>query len=232
MAPYTGTQTIDGVIGNEDGIYDGDLIHYFGEIFFTAQNLWHPYHNFRHMFHVLWTCYKACTYYAAKGMLNRRDVRTILVAAIVHDVNHSGLTGDDDLNIERSVRWLGKHYDPCDASHLETIGGLVRLTEFPHQVDSSKLSLGAQILRDADLSQALSVAWLQQVVFGLAREWGKRPYEVLAMQKVFLSPLKFSTEWAQQEFPQEAIDEKVKEAEGLRAKLDAYLAAKATASKA
>jgi hypothetical protein len=73
----------------------------------------------------------------------------------------------------------------------------------------------AQIIRDADLAQALSSAWIQQVVFGLAQEWELSPLEVLKGQGSFLTGLSFSTYWAQQLFPQELIQAKIEEVEQL-----------------
>ena len=52
------------IIGNEENLYEGNLIYYFRVLFFRANNLYNPYHNFRHMSHVLWLCYKACQYYS------------------------------------------------------------------------------------------------------------------------------------------------------------------------
>lgn len=48
------------IIANEERLYEGDLVVYFRVLFFKADNLNHPYHNFRHMMHVLWLCHLAC----------------------------------------------------------------------------------------------------------------------------------------------------------------------------
>ena len=62
------------IIGNEENLYEGNLIYYFQVLFFRANNLYNPYHNFRHMSHVLWLCYKACQYYSHN--LPPRQMRT------------------------------------------------------------------------------------------------------------------------------------------------------------
>ena len=41
------------IIGNEENLYEGNLIYYFQVLFFKANNLYNPYHNFRHMSHAL-----------------------------------------------------------------------------------------------------------------------------------------------------------------------------------
>lgn len=202
--------SLPAIIRNEDDLYEGDLVHYFKVLFFEAQNVNHPYHNFRHMIHVLWLCYDACKFYRAE--LTRREIRNILIGALFHDFDHSGLMGHDDLNIERAVRGFIKHTHADDVDHADNIIFLIRGTEFPHtKVDSGLLD----ILRDADLAQALSSAWIQQVVFGLAREWGKPPLEVLKMQPAFSGGIKFKTLWARTRFPQELVDAKVFEANDL-----------------
>src|SRR5580704_3760633 len=76
------------IIGNEKGLYEGDLIFYFQTLFFRSSNLHNPYHNFRHMLHVLWLCYKACLHYEKK--LTPREMRNLLVAALFHDFDHPG----------------------------------------------------------------------------------------------------------------------------------------------
>ncbi len=205
--------SLPAIISNSADVYQGDLKGYFRAIFDHAQNLSNPYHNFRHMFHVLWLCYQACLFYGNK--LNRREMRNLLIAAIFHDFNHSGLMGDDDLNIERSVRGLEKYILPEDRDCLEDISPLIRMTEFPYTVPSESLPLSGQILRDADVSQALDSAWIQQVVFGLAAEWGKKPIEVLKMEVPFHETLKLHTEWAKQMFSQEDIDAKIREVKEL-----------------
>ena len=95
------------------------------------------------------------------------------------------------------------------------IEALIEATHYPYKIGSDKLDLLGQIIRDADLAQALSPAWIQQVVFGLAQEWEVSPLEVLKGQLSFLAGLSFSTCWAQQLFPQELIQAKIEEVEQL-----------------
>ena len=142
-------------------------------------------------------------------------MRNLLIGALFHDFNHSGKVGSDRLNIERAIRALKKYLAPEDQLYFKDICAIIRATEFPYKVSSETLFLSCKIIRDADLAQALDVVWLQQVVLGLAKEWGKEPIEVLKDQDRFLSNLKFSTEWAQREFPPDAIASKIAEAQRL-----------------
>jgi len=199
------------IVQNKKNLYEGDLTRYFCSAFYYARNMNNPYHNFRHMFHVVWLCYQAGIFYS----LAPRPFRNLLIAAIFHDFDHTGLMGNDDVNIALAIRGLEKHILPEDRPHFAEIAGLVRSTEYPYKQYSEGVELLAQILRDADLAQALTPVWIQQVVFGLAAEGRLTPAEVLKQQKPFLSGLKLSTEWGRTLFPQEAIDAKVAEAEEL-----------------
>jgi hypothetical protein len=209
--------SLPGIIGNTEGLYQGDLKHYFRKVFFSAQNLFHPYHNFRHMMHVLWLCYQACLYY--KDKLTMREIRNLLIGAIYHDVNHGGMAGEDDLNIQRALRRLKVDLIGEDVAYYDDIANIIRATEYPYVIATEKLSLSQLIIRDVDVSQAFSPAWIQQVIFGLSREWGIPPIKVLEMQEKFLKSIKFNTEWAQGLFPREVVDQKIEESLQLMALL-------------
>jgi hypothetical protein len=205
------------IVRNDANLYLGDLAHYFRVVFLHAPNLQAPYHNFRHMSHVLTLCHQACLYY--QGRLDRRQMRNLLIAALFHDFNHCATAGGDERNIQEALRGLEMHLLPEDRPALGDIAGLIRASEYPPRTPAEGLELRARILRDADLAQAFSAAWIQQVVFGLAAEWGKPPAEVLEMHARFIAALKFHTAWARQAFPPEVIGSKVAEAQELLALL-------------
>lgn len=211
-------ETIPAVVNNDEELYGGNLVHYFRVVFNYARNLDNPYHNFRHLFHMLWLCYNACQYYA--DVLSKRQMRNLLIAALFHDFDHSGKAGNDDLNIEIAIRGLRKHIAPEDEHFFEDICSIIRPTEYPYKVSADGLPLSAQIMRDADVSQAFSTAWIQQVIFGLAKEWGVPPIKVLEMQEPFLSNLRFTTVWAKKMFGEKVIKEKIAEAHALAALLN------------
>ncbi len=205
---------IPSIVMNDRELYLGNLVHYFRAVFFNAPNVNHPYHNFRHMVHVLYLCYDACVFYADK--LTLHEMRNLLIAALFHDFDHAGVAGDDAVNIERAIRGLQAHIADEDADNFDEIAYIIRCTEFPYKMPSDKISLSGQIIRDADLSQNFSVAWIQQVVFGLSKEWEKDAIEVLAMQEKFMrNVLRYHTEWGQQKFPPSDIEEKIAEARAL-----------------
>lgn len=206
------------IIENTGRLYEGDLVEYFRSVFFEASNLQNPYHNFRHMLHVMWLCYDACRYY--RDQLTPRQMRTLLVAALFHDFDHPGHPhpGEEDpdrINIAIAVAALRRRVVPADAASLREIEALIEATHFPYRVPGHELELPRQIIRDADLAQVFSQAWIQQVVIGLGQEQGVAPIDVLKYQTTFLRRLTFSTEWAQHMFPAALIEAKIAEAEQL-----------------
>lgn len=205
--------SIPDIINNKEGLYEGNLVYYFQIIFGNTRSLCNRYHNFNHLFHTLWLCYQACIFY--KNELTPRERRNLLIAALFHDFDHSGTAAADHLNIERSI----KGFEECaireDQAEFNNICDIIRASEFPHKGLSEFLPLSCRIIRDADLCQGLDVTWIQQVIFGLAIEQGKKPIEVLANQIIFLSNLNFSTEWAMRTFPKEAIEDKISEVKDL-----------------
>ncbi len=186
------------MIQNPEEIYRGNLVYYFKTVFLNAKNLNHPYHNFRHSFHVPVLCYDACLYYPAE--LTHAGKRGLLIAGMFHDFDHSGKTGNDGAQIQRAVEGLERHILREDRELQSYIVSLIRMTQFPYMVPSNQLDLLGQIIRDADMAQCLSPVWIQQTIFGLAAEAGKSPLEMLHKQPEFLAQLKFSTDWAKERF--------------------------------
>jgi len=208
--------SVPAIVTNEEGLYEGDLVHYFQVFFREATNLRNPYHNFRHTCHVMWLCHKAARYY--RDRLSPREIRSLLIAALFHDFDHTGKHGPDSINIELALQALDRHLLPEDRN--QGIESLVSATEFPYTLGTDGLDLMARILRDADLGQAFSVAWIQQVIFGLSTEWGKDPLDLLRLQEPFHRNLRFQTEWGSLTFPPALVDAKVAEAQALLALLD------------
>jgi len=201
--------TLPEIICNDSGRYEGDLRVYAKIVFNEAKNIRKPYHNFRHMFHVVWLCYQAIVFYGDR--ISKRNARNLLVAALFHDFDHSGKAGNDSENIELAIHGFNKHILAEDRPFQKDISFLIMATQYPHLEDPVFKDFLVQIIRDADLSQALSVAWFQQVVVGLATEWDKQEIEVLKGQVGFLAKLQFHTRWAREMFPQNSINEKIAE---------------------
>lgn len=217
LFPGIDAVTIAEILRNPNGVYEGNLAYYF-KILMSARNMFNPYHNMRHMLHVLWRCYDACLYYGDE--LTPRQKRNLLIGSLFHDFDHSGKSGPglDDLEIERAIRGLRKHILLEDKDFIDEISEIIKASEFPPKVPSSELNLMQQILRDADVSQCLSNAWIQQV-FGLSVEISITPIAMLKMQKPFLTNLTFATKWGHDRFA-DKIPAKIQEAEEMVAMLE------------
>jgi hypothetical protein len=149
------------IIKNEERLYEGDLTLYFRTLFFRSSNLYNPYHNFRHMLHVLWLCHEACRYY--QQTLTPRQMRNLLITALFHDFDHPGHPhpGEDDpdrINIRIAIAGLRRYITPTDCAFLPEIEALIEATHYPYKIGSDRLDLLGRIIRDADLAQALSPA--------------------------------------------------------------------------
>jgi 3'5'-cyclic nucleotide phosphodiesterase len=222
FAEASETGDIPTIVSNDRGLYEGDLGGYFRALFFRATNLDRPYHNLRHMLHVTWLCYQAAEYY--RDRLTPRQIRNLLIAALFHDFDHSGHPhpGADDpdgINIRIAIAGLRRCIAPEDRPFLPAIEALIQATHYPYTVSGDKLDLPEQIIRDADVAQALSPVWIQQIVIGLARERRIGPLDVLKMQPEFLAAISFNTDWARERFPPRVVAAKIAEAKRLLALL-------------
>lgn len=211
MSTFEFKGSIPEIIRNEDNLYEGNLISYFRAVFNDARNLCNPYHNFRHMCHVTYLCYQACVFYKSK--LNKREMRNLLIAALFHDFDHTGKSSPDKVNINRAIKALKSHLAEEDRDQFDNIAEIIQATKWPYTKEPAN-PLG-MIIRDADMSQGLTIAWIQQVVFGLATEWDKTPLEILKIQPSFLKEQEFRTTWAKQAFPKKYIKQKISEIQSL-----------------
>ncbi|HEX4165767.1 MAG TPA: HD domain-containing protein, partial [Bryobacteraceae bacterium] len=132
------------IIKNEERLYEGDLTLYFRTLFFRSSNLYNPYHNFRHMLHVLWLCHEACRYYQRE--LTPRQMRNLLITALFHDFDHPGHPhpGEDDpdrINIQIAIAGLRRHIMSTDRAFLPEIEALIEATHYPYKIGSDRLDL-------------------------------------------------------------------------------------------
>lgn len=182
------------IIENGNLRYAGsDLIHYF-RLVMRAPNFHAPYHNFRHMAHVCWEAYDGGVHMG----LDPRELRNLLIAALMHDYDHTGTKGDDSVNIERSIRALDKYALEEDRPYLLDIREYIRATRFPYD-DRDQFNQNHLILRDADQSQTFSLVWMQSLA-GLAKELDISYESMLRGQKAYMESLKFHTLWGKNKF--------------------------------
>lgn len=204
MIPY--------IIMNEDGIFSGSTLQPYLKALFNSTGINNPYHDLRHSLHVMRSAYLAARYH--HNELIPIQIRHIVIAGIMHDMNHSGRAkpGYDSLEIPRAIFALEKCAMKEDRQYLGEIGALISATQFP-PTKKERWSLSEMIIQDADMTQTFSVAWVQQVAVGLAAEWDMTPLQILQNQKGFLSNLKWKTEWAKKSFPPHVVQARIDEAE-------------------
>jgi hypothetical protein len=205
------------ILNNTEGLYEGTLWHYFN-VLIQADSASNPYHNVRHPLHTTWLAYQACQFY--KDKLSKRQIRSLLIAAMLHDVGHFGKGGTevpDYQNIFEAISIIESVLLAEDVGDIHFINSLVWATEFPHKdsAEIGKITLPHKIIRDCDTAQVFGTVWIQQVLIGLSREWNITPIEMLRTQINFLNAIHFTTDWAQNVFPETVVLDKINETEQL-----------------
>lgn len=155
-----------------------------------------PYHNLNHLLTVL-----KYTDKIAHGEEIYYDKRLPLhLAALFHDVNHSGGKLKDSQNIENAIQAFdifSRNYmnlaDRNDVFICEQVDALIRVTEFPYVKPNSVTDHFDKIIRDADMMQAFENNWINQTTLGLAAESNIPIKEFIPKQRNFLESINFLT---------------------------------------
>ena len=188
--------SIPSIINNEENLYEGNIKHYF-KLLFNSRSSFCSYHGIRHSLEVFYKCYSAIKWELENyDGFSKYRVRHLLIAALLHDLDHRGRSGNDDLNIEAALRLIKPNIQEGDSyTYIEF---LVRSTEYgaSGHIHESTSEI-ENILRDADISQVLAPSWIRIVLFGLSEEMGVKPFEMLINQEKFLSNIRFESRWGQ-----------------------------------
>lgn len=154
-----------------------------------------PYHNLSHMLTVMKHCYDACEY---MHMLDDEDdyIELLLVVALFHDYNHSMGRRTDDFNVAQAKLGLSNFLTENDIEmpqYTSFMEGVLDATQYPYIIESDKLNIYQQIIRDADLLQIAEPDWIPHVILGLCEEM-HYPLDVLMIgEKNFLKEIVFHT---------------------------------------
>lgn len=157
-----------------------------------------PYHNINHLLTVL--KYSDIIAHGEELYFDKR--LTLHLAALFHDVNHSGGKSLDSVNIANSILAFSKFCESMeegmeinDDLQMEVIQ-LIDATQFPYTKPESQLTRKQLILRDADMMQAFEYNWINQITMGLAAEGNMTIEEFIPKQRLFLESIQFRTKTA------------------------------------
>lgn len=156
----------------------------------TSNNL--PYHNFNHLLTVVRYTHGACQFYE----LTEKEEKEMLLAALFHDVNHSGGKQNDEWNVRRAEETVTKFIEEfCSDIDSDEVCRIIKATQYPYIIEPEDMDLKQQIIRDADLLQALEPNWIQQIIMGLSEEMNIPMDAMITGQKSFLMNAQFNTNW-------------------------------------
>lgn len=175
------------------------LIKAFKYIIDFSKSNYLPYHNLNHLLTVL-----KYSDMIAHGEGVYFDQRTPLhLAALFHDVDHSGGKLKDSENIENAVNafidFAHKHmnlYTNEDVNIYDEVIDLIKVTEYPYVKPTSALTQTEKIIRDADMMQAFEYNWINQTTLGLASETNTPIKDFIPKQRHFLESVIFLTDTA------------------------------------
>jgi len=163
-----------------------------------------PYHNLHHIVCVTHNCILAQRSYHRINKEIGSDItsfKTLLIASLFHDVNHSMGTDTDDVNVQNSIKLLSEFYGVSDVDvqnsfDLEYAISIIEATQYPYVINSGELSESQKIIRDADLLMFTEDSWFQYVILGLRKEMNISKIEdMLNGQIKFISNVKMNTDW-------------------------------------
>lgn len=168
-----------------------------------------PYHNTYHA-----TCMFLNVYDGAWHMkLDEDEIRGLLVAAIMHDCNHTGGAKSDAINIRRALIALGlaQRYATSlglglTSQEYHVAEWCIRATQYPYTIQPT--TIPEMIIRDADLMQLYEsdddllvqqfIGLYKEYAFGqmLRRETPFTPAEFNVKYYEFISATSWQTSWA------------------------------------
>lgn len=142
-----------------------------------------PYHNNTHTFNVV----ELIKQYCDSEKLSKNMRKSLLIAALFHDFNHSGGKFDDDANIKIALKGLIKMFDETrlwgrgnifilPTFNRVIINTMIHFTRYPykdsHYDKNKKITVFVRALREADILSYEHDKWEKYVYNGLCKELG------------------------------------------------------------
>jgi hypothetical protein len=160
-----------------------------------------PYHNLDHLLSTFKNTQDMVHYYD----LDEELKKCLGVAALFHDVNHSGIADQEDpkadwLNIQKALKAFQdfeKEVLNKDLSHQDIwlIQDLIKSTKYPHEDFLRENPLLEGIIRDADMMSTYNYDWISNVIVGISEERGIKVADQILDQEKFFNNLITYTEW-------------------------------------
>lgn len=158
----------------------------------TGRN--NTYHNNLHMLTVAVNCWEFF-YVECPDKANDAEcsLAQLIVAACLHDMNHSGGEFDDEENIRRACEAVDKIEGSLDKQFYDGFGrkveGLIRITQYPFvYIPKNRLQ---KILRDCDALQAYEPDGVEVILEGLRMELLGRLGHIPTRTEMYEGQLKF-----------------------------------------
>jgi hypothetical protein len=151
-----------------------------------------PYHNAYHTLCVMKNAYTICI---NDFLFTDDEIRTILIASLFHDFNHSMGKLTDDINVSNAINKFKQH---SKENNNDEIIELIKATQYPYIVENPTDK--QKIIRDADMMQIFSDNYFQQNVISLGVEFNKSVYDSCTMSIKFLENLNFYTKYCKDLF--------------------------------
>lgn len=166
-----------------------------------------PYHNRYHSICMLVNCYEGMWHELSR--VQATEARGLLVAALMHDFDHTQGHQPDEVNIERALKGLetAQRYAtakqlPLTSEELAVAIDCIKITKYPYEKDP--VTIPEQIIRDADLMQPYEIddKILERQFLGLKVEVNLQKKLNMTNQefavgiKDFYDKIVWHTEWA------------------------------------
>lgn len=131
------------------------------------------YHNNDHMMYVAIKSVELFLLETKEGMGDTHmPIPALLVAGMLHDINHSGGEEEDDVNIERALAVLDSMAGTLDEKHYTgfsaDVESIIQVTQYPFVLDPDTLE--EKCIRDADILYSTTPNAVGVIMEGLRSE--------------------------------------------------------------
>ena len=156
------------------------------------------YHNFNHTKTVVIYCYEIAK---KDDKLSVDEIRTLLLAALFHDFNHSQGKFSDTENVKNAIAILRLFCIGIESANtINTASEIIKATEFPHVIPDEDLTPLQIIIQDADFLQMCTDDFIQTIMIGYFQsELNQLDFKKnLEGELKFLNTVKYQTDAAKE----------------------------------